>query len=85
MAAVLMYTTAQCPFCVRAEQLLRARGVADIEHVRIDLEPDRRAEMMNRTGRRTVPQIYIGEHHVGGFDDLRALDIAGGLSSLLAG
>lgn len=85
MAAVLMYTTAQCPFCVRAEQLLRARGVADIEHVRIDLEPDRRAEMMTRTGRRTVPQIYIGEHHVGGFDDLRALDIAGGLSSLLAG
>lgn len=80
-----MYTTAQCPFCVRAEQLLRARGVADIEHIRIDLEPDRRAEMMNRTGRRTVPQIYIGEHHVGGFDDLRALDIAGGLSSLLAG
>jgi glutaredoxin 3 len=80
-----MYTTAQCPFCVRAEQLLRARGVADIEHIRIDLEPDRRAEMMTRTGRRTVPQIYIGEHHVGGFDDLRALDIAGGLSSLLAG
>jgi glutaredoxin 3 len=80
-----MYTTAQCPYCVRAEQLLRARGVADIEHVRIDLEPDRRAEMMTRTGRRTVPQIYIGEHHVGGFDDLRALDIAGGLSSLLAG
>lgn len=85
MAAVIMYTTAQCPYCVRAEQLLRARGVADIEHVRIDLEPDRRAEMMTRTGRRTVPQIYIGEHHVGGFDDLRALDIAGGLSSLLAG
>jgi len=85
MAAVLMYTTAQCPFCVRAEQLLRARGVANIEHVRIDLEPDRRAEMMTRTGRRTVPQIYIGEHHVGGFDDLRALDIAGGLSSLLVG
>lgn len=85
MAAVLMYTTAQCPYCVRAEQLLRARGVADIEHIRIDLEPDRRAEMMNRTGRRTVPQIYIGEHHVGGFDDLRALDIAGALSSLLAG
>lgn len=85
MAAVLMYTTAQCPYCVRAEQLLRARGVADIEHIRIDLEPDRRAEMMTRTGRRTVPQIYIGEHHVGGFDDLRALDIAGGLSSLLVG
>jgi glutaredoxin 3 len=85
MAAVIMYTTAQCPYCVRAEQLLRARGVADIEHIRIDLEPDRRAEMMTRTGRRTVPQIYIGEHHVGGFDDLRALDIAGGLSSLLAG
>jgi glutaredoxin 3 len=80
-----MYTTAQCPYCVRAEQLLRARGVADIEHIRIDLEPDRRAEMMTRTGRRTVPQIYIGEHHVGGFDDLRALDTAGGLSSLLAG
>ncbi len=80
---VLMYTTASCPYCVRAEQLLHARGVAEIEFVRVDLEPDRRVEMMNRTGRRTVPQIYIGDTHVGGYDDLRALDVAGRLQPLL--
>ena len=67
----------------RAEQLLRARGVEHIEKVRIDLEPSRRDEMMQRTGRRTVPQIYIGDHHVGGFDDLAALDRAGGLTPML--
>jgi glutaredoxin 3 len=73
-----------CPYCVRAEQLLRAKGVQQIEKIRIDLEPHRRAEMMSRTGRRTVPQIYIGERHVGGCDDLVALNAAGGLDPLLA-
>ena len=82
---VLMYSTAVCPFCIRAEQLLRARGVADIEKIRIDLDPQQREAMMQRTGRRTVPQIYIGETHVGGCDDLVALDQAGKLLSLLAG
>ena len=80
---VIMYSTAVCPYCIRAEQLLKARGVADIEKIRIDLDPARRDEMMSRTGRRTVPQIYIGETHVGGFDDLSALDQAGGLKPLL--
>lgn len=85
MPRVLMYSTAVCPFCVRAEQLLRARGVVDIEKVRIDLDPSRRAEMLERTARRTVPQIYIGETHVGGSDELLALDRAGKLMPLLAG
>lgn len=80
-----MYCTAVCPFCRMAEQLLRAKGVAQIEKVRIDLDPARRVEMIERTGRRTVPQIYIGEQHVGGYDDLAALDAAGGLVPLLAG
>ncbi|MBI2306820.1 MAG: glutaredoxin 3 [Rhodocyclales bacterium] len=80
-----MYSTAVCPYCIRAEQLLKARGVADIEKVRIDLDPVRREEMMQKTGRRTVPQIYIGDTHVGGCDDLVALDHAGGLLPLLAG
>lgn len=84
-AHVLMYSTAVCPFCVRAEQLLRARGVTEIEKVRVDLDPERRAEMMEKTGRRTVPQIYIGNTHVGGCDDLIALDHAGKLLPLLAG
>lgn len=82
---VLMYSTAVCPFCVRAEQLLRARGVAEIEKVRVDLEPERRAEMMEKTSRRTVPQIFIGDTHVGGCDDLIALDHAGKLLPLLSG
>ena len=81
---VLMYTTAVCPYCQMAERLLRAKGV-EIEKVRIDLEPARRAEMMEKTGRRTVPQIYVGDTHVGGYDDLAALDRAGGLDPLLAG
>lgn len=85
MAKVLMYSTGVCPFCVRAEQLLKARGVQAIDKIRIDLEPERRDEMMQRTGRRTVPQIYIGDTHVGGFDDLSALDRAGGLMPLLQG
>jgi len=82
---VLMYSTASCPFCVRAEALLKARGVSEIEKVRIDLEPARREEMMTRTGRRTVPQIYVGTTHVGGFDELSALDREGKLVPLLAG
>lgn len=84
-ARVLMYSTGVCPYCVRAEQLLRARGVGEIEKVRVDLDPARRVEMMERTGRRTVPQIYIGDTHVGGCDDLIALDQAGKLLPLLAG
>jgi glutaredoxin 3 len=80
---VMMYSTGVCPYCRRAEALLRARGVTEIEKIRIDLEPQRRAEMIARTGRRTVPQVYIGETHVGGFDDLSALDRAGGLAALL--
>jgi glutaredoxin 3 len=84
MAKVLMYATGVCPFCIMAERLLRSKGVADIEKVRVDLDPTRRAEMMQRTGRRTVPQIYVGERHVGGYDELAALDRAGGLDPLLA-
>ncbi len=79
-----MYSTGMCPFCVMAEKLLLSKGVQDLEKVRVDLAPDRRAEMMERTGRRTVPQIYIGETHVGGYDDLAALDRAGKLDPLLA-
>ena len=85
MAKVLMYSTAVCPYCVRAEQLLRQKGVAEIEKIRVDLEPERRDEMIARTGRRTVPQIFIGDTHVGGCDDLYALDRAGKLDPLLAG
>jgi glutaredoxin 3 len=80
-----MYTTAVCPYCTRAKQLLAARGVTQIEEVRVDLDPDRRDEMMQKTNRRTVPQIYIGETHVGGCDDLYALDAAGQLKPLLEG
>ena len=80
-----MYSTGVCPFCMMAERLLKSKGVADIEKVRVDLEPARRQEMMARTGRRTVPQIYVGERHVGGYDDLAALDRTGGLDPLLAG
>jgi len=83
MAKVSMYTTAVCPYCVRAEMLLKQRGVADIEKIRIDLDPGQRTAMMERTGRRTVPQIYIGDTHVGGYDDLAALDRSGGLKPLL--
>ena len=85
MAEVMMYTTAICPYCNYAESLLRAKGVAEIAKVRVDLEPARRAEMMSKTGRRTVPQIYIDDVHVGGYEDLVDLDHAGGLAPLLAG
>ncbi len=84
-APVLMYTTAVCPFCINAKRLLAERGVTGIEEIRIDRDPERRDEMMQKTGRRTVPQIYIGETHVGGFDDLAALDAAGKLRPLLDG
>lgn len=82
---VVMYLTAVCPFCIRAEQLLRARGVVEIEKVRVDLDPALRVEMMEKTERRTVPQIYIGATHVGGCDELIALDHAGKLLPLLSG
>jgi glutaredoxin 3 len=85
MSKIRMYSTAVCPFCQRAEMLLKAKGVAEIEKIRIDLDPAKRGEMVKKTGRRTVPQIYIGEVHVGGFDDLAALDRAGGLDPLLRG
>jgi glutaredoxin 3 len=83
MARVLMYCTAVCPYCVAAERLLRAKGVTEIEKIRVDLQPELRAAMMQKTGRRTVPQIYIGERHIGGFDDLAALEHSGELSSML--
>lgn len=82
MAKVTMYTTAVCPYCQMAERLLTAKGV-QIEKVRVDIEPQRRVEMMEKTGRRTVPQIYVGDTHVGGYDDLSALDRAGKLDELL--
>lgn len=83
MQNVRMYTTAYCPYCVRAKQLLQARGVAQIEEIRIDSDPAQRQAMMEMTGRRTVPQIFIGDTHVGGCDDLIALDARGGLVPLL--
>ncbi|MBX9904554.1 MAG: glutaredoxin 3 [Burkholderiales bacterium] len=83
MARVRMYTTAVCPFCQMAERLLQAKG-AEIEKIRIDLDPAERTAMMEKTGRRTVPQIYVGDTHVGGYDDLAALDRAGKLDPLLA-
>ncbi len=85
MAKVVMYSTAVCPYCQRAEMLLKQRGVTEIEKIRIDLDPAQRDHMIAKTGRRTVPQIFIGERHVGGFDDLSALDRDGGLVPLLAG
>jgi glutaredoxin 3 len=83
MAEVTMYSTGVCPFCQMAERLLRSKGVSAIAKIRVDLEPERRVEMMEKTGRRTVPQIYIGETHVGGYEDLAALDRAGRLDELL--
>ena len=85
MKPVKMYTTAVCPFCIRAKHILKSRGVDAIEEVRIDMLPDERMKMMEITGRRTVPQIFIGETHVGGCDDLIALDGRGGLMPLLNG
>lgn len=85
MSLVRMYATGVCPYCMMAERLLRAKGVSEINKVRVDLEPEKRVEMMQKTGRRTVPQIYIGEQHVGGYEDLAALDHAGKLDALLSG
>jgi glutaredoxin 3 len=82
MAKVVMYLTASCPFCQSADRLLREKGAA-VEKIRVDLEPARRVEMMQKSGRRTVPQIWIGDHHVGGCDDLYALEHAGKLDALL--
>ncbi|ASU40812.1 glutaredoxin 3 [Herbaspirillum sp. meg3] len=82
-ARVVMYSTAVCPYCMMAERLLKSKGIEDIEKIRVDLDPQQRDIMMQKTGRRTVPQIYIGDTHVGGFDDLSALDRAGGLDPLL--
>ncbi len=82
---VTMYTTAYCGFCRRAERLLESRGVTEIAHIHVDEEPQQRIAMMQRTGRRTMPQIYIGDHHVGGYDELAALDRAGRLAPLLEG
>jgi len=84
MRPVLMYSTRVCPYCVMAEKLLQKKGVAQLEKILIDADPTQRETMMARTGRRTVPQIYIGDHHVGGYDDLAALDRAGELDALLA-
>jgi glutaredoxin 3 len=84
-ASVTMYATAVCPYCVQAERLLRAKGIAAIAKIRVDLDPAMRMTMMERTGRRTVPQIYIADLHVGGYDDLVALDRRGELDALLAG
>jgi glutaredoxin 3 len=83
MAKVVMYCTEVCPYCVNAERLLKNKGVTEIEKIRIDLQPEQRALMEARTKRRTVPQIFIDDLHIGGFDDLSALDRAGGLMPLL--
>ena len=83
MAHILMYSTAVCPYCIRAEQLLKQKGITEIEKIRVDIDPSRRDEMVEKTQRRTVPQIFIDDLHVGGFDDLAALDRAGKLDPLL--
>ena len=85
MQAVKMYTTAVCPYCIRAKQILKAKGVEQIEEIRVDAQPDERIRMMEITGQRTVPQIFIGATHVGGHDDLVALDRRGDLMPLLNG
>lgn len=84
MANIVMYTTEVCPYCIRAEQLLQRKGITGIEKIRVDLQPELRIAMVEKTGRRTVPQIYINDQHIGGYDDLAALDQAGLLNVLLA-
>jgi len=83
MPRITMYSTGVCPYCQMAERLLRSKGISAIDKVRVDLEPERRVEMMEKTGRRTVPQIYIGDTHVGGYEELAALERAGSLDELL--
>ena len=85
MQPVKMYTTAVCPYCIRAKQILKSKGVDQIQEIRVDMQPEERLKMMELTGRRTVPQIFIGDTHVGGCDDLMALDQRGGLMPMLAG
>lgn len=85
MPTVTMYSTEMCPYCIRAERFLKAKGVTEITKIRVDLEPGLRRAMIERTGRRSVPQIYIGDYHVGGYEDLVELDHAGRLAPLLAG
>ena len=85
MQTVKMYTTAVCPYCIRAKQILKSKGVEQIEEIRVDMHPEEKTKMMQITGRRTVPQIFIGDTHVGGCDDLVALDQRGGLDPLLKG
>lgn len=84
MAKVVMYCTAVCPYCIRAEQLLQSRGMREIEKIRVDMQPELRVALIEKTGRRTVPQIYIGGEYIGGYDDLASLDQAGELTALLA-
>jgi len=84
MAKVVMYSTAVCPYCIRAEQLLHSKGISEIEKIRVDLKPELRVAMMEKTGRRTVPQIFINDEHVGGYDDLASLNHAGKLDALLS-
>lgn len=84
MAKIVMYSTAVCPYCIRAEQLLQRKGITVIEKIRLDLQPELRVSMAALTGRRTVPQIFINDQHIGGYDDLAVLDQAGGLNALLA-
>jgi len=84
MAKVMMYSTGVCPYCINAERLLASKGIVEIDKIRVDLNPEQRLEMMEKTGRRTVPQIFINNQHIGGFDELRALDLSGGLDPLLA-
>ena len=84
MAKVIMYVSGFCPYCTMAEKLLRSRGVEEIDKIRVDLHPNQRTEMIKKTGRRTVPQIYIGETHIGGYDDLARLDQQGGVMKLLS-
>ncbi len=84
MTKVVMYSTAVCPYCINAERLLTAKGVKTIDKIRVDLQPEQRLEMMEKTGCRTVPQIYINDQHIGGFEELRALDLSGQLAPMLA-
>jgi glutaredoxin 3 len=83
MPKIVMYSTAVCPYCINAERLLTSKGVKQIDKIRVDLDPEQRMEMIEKSGRRTVPQIYINNQHIGGFDELRALDMNGQLDPLL--